>query len=90
MGKCKISIEKNREKYICLFLFVDIFYYLNPCKFNEISRETTFSLSNVAWFLIFLLYLQRQNSTESPTGLEEGLMTFTYKGVPLRFGFDCV
>ena len=36
----------------------------------------------------FLLYLQRQNSTESPTGLEEGLMTFTYKGVPLRFGFD--
>ena len=38
----------------------------------------------------FLLYLQRQNSTESPTGLEEGLMTFTYKGVPLRFGFDCV
>lgn len=41
-------------------------------------------------FLFFLLYLQRQNSTERPTGLEEGLMTFTYKGVPLRFGFDCV
>ena len=40
--------------------------------------------------LFFLLYLQRQNSTERPTGLEEGLMTFTYKGVPLRFGFDCV
>ena len=25
-----------------------------------------------------------------PPGLEEGQMTFTYKGVPLRFGFDRV
>ena len=30
-----------------------MFYYQNPCKFHEVSRETTFSLSNVAWFIFF-------------------------------------